>query len=242
MPLNRIAYPSPNYSSRAGSPITTLVLHTAEGALSIASLGAYFSNPAAQVSSHVGIDDQAGTIGEYVQRPGKAWTAANANPYAVQAELCAFASWDSAEWNRHPNMLATAAAWIAEESAALGIPIATLTDAQAQSAGRGVCQHAQLGAMGGGHWDCGPSFPIARVLEMAKGGPTPPPPQPEEEPEMLMIYADGTGKCLFDGATKQAVADGESDRAFTAAGVKSAKVSRAQFDLIPWVSQILVPK
>jgi hypothetical protein len=33
-----------------------------------------------------------------------------------------------------------------------------------------VCQHNDLGAGGGGHWDCGPSFPIDYVLDLARGG------------------------------------------------------------------------
>src|ERR1700751_5929818 len=105
MTLKRIAYPSPNYSSRGGAAVRLIVLHTAEGATNIADLGAWFANPASGVSSHVGIDDTSNTVGEYVRRDGKAWTAANANPVAVQAELCAFAEWDAAEWDRHQEML-----------------------------------------------------------------------------------------------------------------------------------------
>lgn len=179
-PLNRVPIPSPNYSSRGGAAVRLIVLHTAEGATTIESLGSYFANPASGVSSHVGIDDTPGTVGEYVRREGKAWTAANANPVAVQAELCAFAAWSAAEWQQHPTMLANTAAWIAEEAAAFAIPLTKLTAGDAQGSGRGVCQHNDLGSWGGGHWDCGPAFPIDQVLDMAGGGaapaPTPPPP------------------------------------------------------------------
>jgi hypothetical protein len=71
-------------------------------------------------------------------------------------------------------MLATCAAWIAEEAAAFGIPIVKLSAGPAQSGGRGVCQHADLGAAGGGHHDCGPHFPIDEVLAMASTGVGPP--------------------------------------------------------------------
>ena len=170
MALKRVAIPSPNYSSRGGSAVRLIVLHTAEGALTYQDLGSYFANTASGVSSHVGIDDTPGTVGEYVQRSGKAWTAANANPYSVQAELCAFAEWDNAEWQAHPTMLANTAAWIAEEAAAFGIPIRKLTAGQAQGGTAGVCQHVDLGASGGGHWDCGPAFPMDQVLDMAANG------------------------------------------------------------------------
>lgn len=166
--LTRRAMPSPNYSSRGGATVRLIVLHTAEGATTIESLGNFFANPSADVSSHTGIDDQAGVVGEYVKRDGKAWTAANANPVAVQTELCAFASWSSSEWGKHPNMLENCSRWIAEEAAAFGIPITKLSASQAQGNGRGVCQHNDLGSWGGGHWDCGGSFPIDDVLKRAK--------------------------------------------------------------------------
>jgi len=176
MALKRIWIPSPNYSSRGGSRVRLIVLHTAEGALTIESLGGYFSNSSVQASSHVGADDKVNTVGEFVKRENKAWTQSQYNPVSVSMELCAFSSWSAAEWNRHPNMLANCAAWIAEEAAYFGIPIQKLTPSQAQGSGRGVCQHKDLGAAGGGHHDCGPDFPIDQVLEMARGG-TPPPPE-----------------------------------------------------------------
>jgi len=177
MALKRVAIPSPNYSSRGGTKVRLIVLHTAEGATTYQSLGSFFKNPASQVSSHTGIDDTLGTIGEYVQRSGKAWTAANANPYSIQTELCAFANWSPSTWDQHPNMLQNCADWIAEEAKYFGIPIVRLTASQAQSGATGVCQHVDLGAMGGGHWDCGTNFPMDRVLSLAKGS-TPPSPTP----------------------------------------------------------------
>jgi N-acetylmuramoyl-L-alanine amidase len=166
--LTRKAIPSPNFSSRGGATVRLIVLHTAEGSTTIESLGNYFASSSSGVSSHVGIDDKDGVIGEYVRRGDKAWTAANANPVAVQVELCAFAKWSAAEWAQHPNMLENTARWIAEEAAAFGLPITKLSASQAQGSGRGVCQHADLGSWGGGHWDCGGSFPIEDVLNRAK--------------------------------------------------------------------------
>jgi len=168
-PLRRRAFPSPNYSSRSGATVRLIIVHSAEGARTIEELGSFFANPASGVSSHVGVDDKDGVIGEYVRRDWKAWTAANANPVGVQVELCAFAKWSRDEWNRHPNMLRNCARWIAEEAAHFGIPVVKLTAAQAQGSGRGVCQHRDLGSWGGGHTDAGDGFPIDDVLAMAKG-------------------------------------------------------------------------
>lgn len=181
MSLTRLWIPSPNYSSRSGS-VRLIVLHTAEGARTIQSLGSFFGSSASQVSSHVGADDTPNTVGEFVHRDDKAWTVSAFNSEAVSIEQCAFVAWSPDEWMNHPNLLANTAAWIAEEAAHFGIPIVKLDDSQAQGSGRGVCQHSNLGAAGGGHNDCGPNFPIDHVLELARGGGQS---QPEEENSLI---------------------------------------------------------
>jgi hypothetical protein len=145
------------------------------------------------VSSHTGIDDTPGVIGEYVRRSDKAWTQGNANPYSVAAELCAFAAWSPAEWQLHQSMLANTAQWVAEECAAFGIPVQRLSAAEAQGGASGVCQHVDLGAAGGGHWDCGPGFSEAmdQVIAMAAGGAVAP--SSEEDKEMI-ICSTPSGK------------------------------------------------
>jgi len=204
MALIRDHIPSPNYSSRGGTAVRIIVLHTAQGARNYRDLGAFFANPSSGVSSHVGIDDTVGRIGEYVPRTGKAWTQGNANPYSVAAELCAFAEWDSAEWNRHPTMLANTAEWVAEEADALEIPIVRLSAAQAQDGvSRGVCQHVDLGPAGGGHWDCGPAFPMDHVIAMARGAGGPEPgPSSDAEGQMIASTSTGNGywTATYDGA------------------------------------------
>src|SRR5215469_538032 len=129
--LTRVWIPSPNYSSRGGASVRLIVLHTAEGARTIESLGGYFQGNVS-ASSHTGADDKVNTVGEYVKRGNKAWTCAEFNPVAVQIELCAFASWSTDEWHRHPNMLDNCAKWIAEEAAHYGIPITALSASEAQ--------------------------------------------------------------------------------------------------------------
>lgn len=186
MALKRVWIPSPNYSSRGGSGVRLIVIHTAEGARTIESLGGFFQGNVG-ASSHTGADDKANTIGEYVKRSNKAWTQANYNPMAVAIELCGFASWSTDEWHKHPNMLDNCAKWIAEEAKYYGLPITRLNDSQAQGSGRGVCQHANLGSGGGGHWDCGSGFPMNHVLDLAKGGSSSKP--KEEEKDQLITSA-----------------------------------------------------
>lgn len=175
MSLKRVWMPSPNYSSRGGSKVRLIVVHTAEGSSSIEGLGNFFASSSSAVSSHAGADDSPGTIGEYVKPPNKAWTQADANPYSVAIELCAFAAWTPADWNRHPTMLENCGRWIAEEAARFGIPIRRLSASEAQGGQAGVCGHNELGAAGGGHWDPGPAFPWEDVIAIAKGGATPAP-------------------------------------------------------------------
>jgi hypothetical protein len=187
--LKRIWMPSPNYSSRGGASVRLIVLHTAEGARTIESLGNFFASSSAGVSSQVGTDDKVNTIGEYVSRGNKSWTQSEFNPIATSNELCGFASWTRDEWmNNHANMLSNCAQWIAEEAAHFNIPIVKLTASQAQGSGRGVCQHIDLGARGGGHVDCGSGFPYDYVLDMAKGGAVTP--IGEEEDYLQMIASE----------------------------------------------------
>lgn len=228
--------PTSNYSSRGGAQVRLIVLHTAEGARSYQALGNYWpvSNP--PVSSHVGIDDTPGVIGEYVKPGYKAWTVSNANPVSVNAEQCAFASWSPAEWNQHPVMLQNAAAWIAEEAARFAIPIQRLTPTEAQTNGRGVCQHVDLGAWGGGHHDCGPNYPMDRVLGMARGAkPSPPqPPAPEwQDCPMVIATTAAGGKWLIWGSWKTQIKNPDWLAKYKAAGAKEVNWSQEMIDRFP---------
>jgi hypothetical protein len=241
--LARIAMPSPCYSSR-GATCRLIVLHTAEGATTIESLGNFFADPGNQVSSHAGADDKANTIGVYVKRGDKAWTQGNANPYCVSLEMCAFAAWSVDEWHAHPNMLANAAAWIAEEAAAFGIPIRRLSGAEAQGGGTGVCQHADLGEWGGGHWDCGTGFPIDEVLAMAGGTPITPPDNiilpplevdviVERQMVNLRLDGDGNGWTVMDGQEGRLVVPFER---FLGATVNGSNPADQGYAYVPWIS------
>ena len=188
--LTRVPILSPNYSSRGGASPRIIVIHSAEGASNYRDLGAFFQNTSAQVSSHVGIDDHRGEIGEYVRRQHKAWTCAAGNPVSLNVELCGWARWTSGDWDKHPNMLHNLADWVAEEAKAFSIPIVKLTPQEAQGNGRGVCQHRDLGAWGGGHVDAGPGFPIDRVLQWARGATITP---PAKAPGFPFVAADYLG-------------------------------------------------
>lgn len=159
---------SPNRSSRGKAPVRLIVIHTAEGARTAAALGAYFAKPAAQSSSHVGIDDA--VVEQYVPYDQAAWTIRSANPISDNAELCGFAAWTRDQWlGEHRRMLELAAGWIRERCLARGIPIRKLTPAQVGAGAAGVCGHVDwtLGTGDGTHTDPGKGFPWDVVMEMA---------------------------------------------------------------------------
>lgn len=183
MALSRVWTPSPNYSS--GSTKRLIVIHTMEGFTG--PNGAYdcakYFQGNVGTSSQVCIDNNRGTIWECVNRANGAWTQCNYNSVSVSMEQCGYASWSTDKWlSERNNQLHNVADWIAEEAAKFGIPITRLSASQAQSGGRGICGHSDLGSSGCGHSDPGSGWPWNEVLAWAKGGgTTTPPPEGDEE-------------------------------------------------------------
>lgn len=148
-------------SSRNGVKLRLIVLHDTEGAnlpgiRDLQGLGAWFDRVTTSASSTVA-NDAEGNNARYVPDSRKAWAQAAYNPQALSIEQIGFASqtgWPEAQ-------LRSTAKWIAYWSKKYGIPITKSTE-------HGVCQHSDLGAAGGGHKDCGPKYPFARVLTMAR--------------------------------------------------------------------------
>ena len=196
MALNRVQIPSPNSSNRSRQP-RIIVIHTAEGALTIQALGSFFANPSSQVSSQTGIDNTPGTVGEYVPRSRASWTQASFNSDAISTEFCAFARWTRSDWLNNPGMLDNCRQWILEECAAANIPFVRIDAAAAQGSGRGVCGHVDLGSRGGGHWDPGPDFPWDIVMSASGSiAPGPPPVPPGLNAAVVGIERSGGGYVL----------------------------------------------
>jgi hypothetical protein len=170
MAINEKWMASPHYSTSRG-PYNVAVFHTTEGAMTIEALGNWFANPSAGCSSHHGADQySANLLGSYVYESHKAWTQANANPWCLSLEMCAYASWSRDTWMSKPTLLNNAADWLRYICDKYGIPYTLLSDSQAQSGNvKGICQHIDLGGMGSGHVDAGSGFPIDEVIKRAKG-------------------------------------------------------------------------
>lgn len=166
--------PSPFHSSRDGKAVRLVVVHSAEGATTVESLGRWFQRPATKVSSHAGIDDL--RIETYVPYDLAAWTTRSANPISDNVELCGFAKWSRATWLDHDRMLTLTAQWIRDRCAARGLPIRKLTPAQVAAGQAGVIGHVDwtTGMHDGTHTDPGPNFPWDVVISRATGAPPAP--------------------------------------------------------------------
>ena len=116
----------------------------------------FFDNPRSQVSSHVA-NDAEGNDARIVPDEAKAFTQAAFNSISLSIEQIGFAS-----QKEFPQaQLENTARWIAHWSRKWNIPITHSTT-------NGVCQHKDLGRAGGGHVDCGPNYPLDKVLSMAR--------------------------------------------------------------------------
>jgi hypothetical protein len=152
---------SPNQSSRNGMKPRIIVLHTTEGhnrpgLADLQGLVSFFGSPSSQVSSHI-VNDGEGHDARIVPDDRKAFTQAAFNAVALSIEQIGFAS----QTEFPQAQLHNTAQWIAHWSKKFGIPIRHSTT-------HGVCQHKDLGPNGGGHHDCGPNYPLGRVLAMAR--------------------------------------------------------------------------
>lgn len=155
-----------NRSGRGGVRPRLIILHTTEGhnrpgRSDLDGLAGWFDNPAADASSHRGIDAEGH---EYLMVPDaeKAWTSGSPwNDFSLNIEQIGFASEHKKYWIKdyHRGLLKTAET-IADWSIKYGIPLKHSTRS-------GVCQHRHVSGPGG-HSDCGPGYPEAYVIYLAR--------------------------------------------------------------------------
>ena len=146
-----------NQSDRIGGEkaISLIVVHDTEGG-TIDGIHSWFNNPRSLASSHVLVDKDGASV-QFVPDARKAWHVMAFNSRALGIEQIGFATQDS--WPEQ--QLIKTAEYIAYWSRKYGIPIT-------HSTSHGVCQHKDLGVAGGGHDDCGPAYPFAHVLALAR--------------------------------------------------------------------------
>lgn len=154
-------------SSRNGVRPVRMVLHTTEGAnrpgiVDLQGLANYFDRLSTQASSHKGIDAE-GNLVTMVPDSWKAWTQSAYNPGSLSIEFVGEADkLTKRAWvvDYHYG-LRRAAKQLAEWSIKHNIPLR-------HGVSLGVCQHKDLGILGGGHHDCGAGFPERYLLVWAR--------------------------------------------------------------------------
>lgn len=75
---------SPNYSSRSGTKITHIAIHTVQGSYS--SCISWFQNPDANASAHYVVRSSDGQVTQMVLESNKAWHVGSENPYTLGTE------------------------------------------------------------------------------------------------------------------------------------------------------------
>ncbi|HOH83100.1 MAG TPA: N-acetylmuramoyl-L-alanine amidase [Bacteroidales bacterium] len=112
---------SPNYSSRNGTAISALVMHTVQG--SYAGCISWFQNTSSQVSTQYVVKSSNGQLCQMVLEADKAWHAGTANPYTIGYEHEGYV--DDPQWYTEA-MYQSSAALSRDICAAYGIkPIRT---------------------------------------------------------------------------------------------------------------------
>lgn len=154
--------------------VRVLVIHTAEcGENPTAAEGilGYNTRRSDKVSCHEAVDNNSVVAG--VRPWDTAWTTGPINDYAYSWELAGRARQTRAEWADAYSsaQLKLLARRVALAAVCWNIPIRKLTPAQLKAGEAGICgHHDQTVAWNvkGGHWDPGPNFPWAHLLDLVR--------------------------------------------------------------------------
>jgi N-acetyl-anhydromuramyl-L-alanine amidase AmpD len=164
-----------NQSERRG-PILAVAVHSTESAdlpgttADLAAIRSWFDNPAAQASSHIGIDGQ-GNTELWVHSDRKAWTIGAANSWTLNIEFVARAAQSAKDWDEA--QIKQGARWLAYWALKYKIPIqrarCTNVHGQCVCITPGVIRHSDVTAAGfGTHTDPGENFPMDDFLDKGR--------------------------------------------------------------------------
>lgn len=158
-----------NYSSRNGTKVIWVAIHTTEGIMDANDLGYYWQR-ITNGSSHAGCDNV--KTRTYVDTAYASWTLLNGNSRSVNMEICGWARWSRDEWlGPQRGRLVQAANWARQMCDKFGIPKRYIGAAGVARGESGIIGHVDYtnGAKDGNHWDPGPGFPWDVFIEMVKG-------------------------------------------------------------------------
>jgi Putative peptidoglycan binding domain/N-acetylmuramoyl-L-alanine amidase len=185
MAVTRAWWPSQHYSG-GGLNRRVIAFHTSEGSQTADSLRNWLTNPSSKVSYHFAVDMSHGDnwAAQFVRDSDRAWAQANFNGQALSICFCtpsgAASGWSRDTWLSKGVMLTAAGRLAGELAAQFGIPRTQLSSSQAQGSSKGFCEHKNFGSGGGNHHDCGPGFPMDRILAIAGGASAPAQPAPPQ--------------------------------------------------------------
>jgi len=164
-----------NFSSRNGSPIQAIAVHSTEsldhpGFDDLHGVRSWFDNPEAEASSHLGIDGE-GHVEKWVRDADKAWSILQLNPVTLNIEFVGRAAQSRAEWER--DQIHAGAQWAAYWGIKHGVPTqrgeVTNIHGFPVITRKGIITHKDLTDAGfGTHTDPGPQFPLARFINLAQ--------------------------------------------------------------------------
>lgn len=167
MPKNLIQI-SPNQSSRFFVKPRLIVAHDTEGGnvkgtRDLYGTAAWFGLRSTRASAHR-VGDAEGNQIMCVPDSRKAWHASWVNSWSLGYEQVAHASWSKDNWVDFFHLgLYRFAAQIATWSHEYDIPIQIAPHGWS----KGVTTHVRVSGRGG-HWDCGPNYPLLYVVNWAR--------------------------------------------------------------------------
>ena len=152
--------------TRAISSIRWIVIHSTEGS-SARSSAQWFTNPQAQGSAHLVVDDL--ECYRTLKDDVIPWGAVGANTVGWHLELSGRAAWSRNQWLDCETTLRRGAFKAARHAKKFGIPIKMLSAAEIRQGRKGFVTHAlcvRAFNTPGGHYDPGPNCPLDRFMEM----------------------------------------------------------------------------
>ncbi|MCA1695660.1 MAG: N-acetylmuramoyl-L-alanine amidase [Actinobacteria bacterium] len=182
--------------SRAGTPISLIVLHTAEGATTAAGLEHYLDQPGVEASYHKMCDDT--TTITYLPDEVASWSVLSGNNRSLNVCVTGFAKWPTSEWLAHDGMLHRAATVARDWCAGHHIPAVKLSPAGVGADQWGICGHWDwtIGKRDGTHTDPGPNFPWDVFISYVNQGGPPIPPGPGPDSIPTMTYGERSDNVL----------------------------------------------
>jgi N-acetyl-anhydromuramyl-L-alanine amidase AmpD len=165
-----------NQSSRNGSPVLNVAVHSTESLdiphsiKDLTSLDPWFDSPSSQASAHVGIDGD-GNSRVWVHSDKKAWAILNANPFTCNIEFVARAAQSKGQWE--DAQIRMGARWAAYWCVKYGLPAqrgaVKNINGQCVSTKKGIITHMDVTRAGfGTHTDPGLTFPMLRFIELTQ--------------------------------------------------------------------------